>query len=114
MMHQKVGAQVAGAARRTRRKHPRVMVSLALMEAASRATRSPQAFFFVWLLYLSWKADNATTFPLPSGQLLEYGIDRQAKRRALASLEKAGLIAVERPTGKTPVVTLTCINSIQG
>jgi hypothetical protein len=105
MMHQKAGAQVAGAARRTRRKRPRVMVQLALMEAALRAMHQPQAFVVVWLRYQYWKTESRK-FPLPSGQLAEYGVDGRRKRRALANLEKAGLIAVESRAGKTPIVTL--------
>ena len=49
------------------------------------------------------------TFPLPNDRLTKQGADRRAKRRALANLEAAGLITVEREEGKTPVVTLLCL-----
>ena len=55
-----------------------------------------------------WWIEQAT-FPLPNGRLTKQGADRRAKRRALANLEAAGLITVERKDGKTPVVTLLCL-----
>jgi DNA-binding transcriptional ArsR family regulator len=108
---QRAGEQVVGAARRTRRKKMFVMVPLEWLEATTRATQTPQAFLSIWLLHLAWKAGSRTgntgrTFPLPNGQLTEYGVDRRAKRRALANLEKAGLIAVERRGRKTPIITI--------
>jgi DNA-binding transcriptional ArsR family regulator len=84
-------------------------VPLWWLEKAARATRSPQLFVAVWLLHLSWKNGGGLSFPFPNGKLAERGVDRQAKRRALASLEKAGLITVERSDGKTPKVTLVCL-----
>ena len=38
--------------------------------------------------------------------LKQMNINRDAKRRALAELEGAGLISVQRETGKNPVVTI--------
>ena len=90
------------------RKDTFVKVPLWWIEQATRATKSPQAFVCVWLLHLAWKA-GSTTFPLPNGRLTKQGADRRAKRRALANLEAAGLITVEREDGKTPVVTLLCL-----
>jgi uncharacterized membrane protein len=46
------------------------------------------------------------TFKLPNGRLSARGVSRQAKYRALARLEAAGLIKVARAHGKTPVVTI--------
>ena len=37
---------------------------------------------------------------------LRFGLDRNAKYRALAWLEQAGLIAVERKLGRAPMVTI--------
>jgi hypothetical protein len=37
-----------------------------------------------------------------------FGLNRNAKYRALRSLENAGLIAVERKLGRSPVVTILC------
>jgi hypothetical protein len=90
------------------RKETFVKVPLWWFEQATRATKTQQAFVAVWLLHLRWKAGN-TTFPLPNGRLVERGAGRKAKARALASLEAAGLITVERRPWKTPTVTLTVL-----
>jgi hypothetical protein len=92
------------------RQRPKVFVKVPLwwLEQVAKATRSPQVFVAVWLLHLSWKK-GGLSFPLPNGRLALRGFDRQAKRRALANLERAGLITVERRNGKTPVVTLVCL-----
>jgi hypothetical protein len=39
-------------------------------------------------------------------QLVEFGIDRDAKRRGLAALETAVLVTVERKPGRNPIVTI--------
>jgi hypothetical protein len=49
------------------------------------------------------------TFPVPNGRLGKRGVDRRVKRKALAGLEAAGLITVERRRGKTPIVTLVVL-----
>jgi hypothetical protein len=82
-----------------------VKVPLWWIEQATQATRSPQALVCIWLLHLAWQAKSAS-FPLPNDRLARRGADRQAKRRALANLEKAGLISVERQPRKAPIVTL--------
>jgi DNA-binding transcriptional ArsR family regulator len=82
-----------------------VKVPLQWIERATRATRTPQAMVCIWLLHLAWQA-KSITFPLPNDKLTKLGVDRRAKRRALVSLEKAGLITVERRHKKAPIVTL--------
>jgi hypothetical protein len=96
--------------RRRNKAHKDLFVKVPLwwIEQATRATRSPQAFVCVWLLHLSWRA-RSMTFPLPNGRLGKRGSDRRAKARALAALEAAGLITVDRRHGKTPVVTLVVL-----
>ena len=37
-----------------------------------------------------------------------FGLNRNAKYRALRSLENGGLIAVERKLGQSPIVTILC------
>ena len=49
---------------------------------------------------------RAKTTTLPSAYLRTWSLDKYAKRRALAELEGAGLIAVDRRPGRTAVVTL--------
>jgi hypothetical protein len=90
------------------RKETFVKVPLWWFAQVTRATRSLQTFVCVWLLHLAWKA-KSLTFPVPNGQLGKHGADRQAKRRALASLEAAGLITVNRRDRKNPIVTLVVL-----
>jgi hypothetical protein len=93
---------------KARRKETFVKVPLWWFEQATRATRSPQAFVAVWLLHRFWKA-KSPTFPVSNSQLGERGADRQIKRRALANLEKAGLITIERHNGRAPRITLVML-----
>jgi hypothetical protein len=46
------------------------------------------------------------TTTLPTGYLLSWGIEKDAKKRSLNVLEDAGLVAVERRTGRTARVSL--------
>ena|ERR1700724_3745625 len=85
-----------------------VKVPLWWIERATYATRAPQAFVCVWLLHLAWKT-KSTTFPVPNGLLEARGVDRRMKRRALAALEAAGMITVDRRDSKTPIVTLVAL-----
>jgi hypothetical protein len=85
-----------------------VKVPLWWIEAATQATKTPQAFVCVWLLHLAWKA-GSMTFPLPNDRLAKRGVDRRMKRKALANLEEAGLITVDRRPSKTPIVTLVVL-----
>src|SRR5262245_49444337 len=82
-----------------------VKVPLWWAERAARATNTPKAFVWIWLLHLAWKAKH-NTFPLPNEQLQDRRVNRKAKARALHQLEAAGLITVTRRGRKTPVVTL--------
>ena len=87
---------------------PFVKVPLWWIRQAAKATNTNKALICVELLYAAWKAKRST-FPLPNGRLRELGISRETKRRALRDLERAGLIVVERPLRKTPVVTLVAL-----
>ena len=80
---------------RRKRSDPFVMVDLAAEAAAARAMGTQK--HFVWLLvqYLTWK-EKAQTVQLSNVALAKHGIDRRSKQRALADLERAGLIRVIR------------------
>ena len=91
--------------RRKRQREQFVKIPLWWAEQAARATKTPQAYVWIWLLRLAWEA-KAKTFPLPNQKLRQAGVSCEIKRRALAKLEVAGLLKVERRHGKTPVVTL--------
>ena len=86
-----------------------VRVPLWWIAAATKATKTRKALVCVELLYASWKA-KSSTFSLPNGRLKKLGVSREAKRRALRDLERAGLITVERPTRKTPIVSLIAVS----
>ena len=57
----------------------------------------------VRLLYLAWK-QKCNEVKLANGMLEFDGISRFAKYRALAALERRGLVKVERPPRKSPIV----------
>jgi hypothetical protein len=105
---QRAAANLPPRSRGKARKEVFVKVPLWWMEQVAHVTRSPQTFVCVWLLHLSWEA-KSLTFPVPNGRLGKRGADRRMKRRALASLEAAGLITVDRQHGKTPIVTLALL-----
>jgi hypothetical protein len=75
---------------------------------AAKATRMPRMLVLLELLHRSWKA-RSLTFPLPNGSLGKKGAGREAKRRVLRDLERAGLITVERRHRKAPIVTLVVL-----
>jgi hypothetical protein len=88
-----------------RRDHLFAKVSLQGAAAAVKATRTQQAFVWIWLRHLAWRA-NDKPFAVTNEGLKPYGIDRRTKMRALTTYEKAGLISVVRHKTKAPVVTL--------
>jgi hypothetical protein len=78
-----------------------------LDKAASmfRAMNQPKAMVATVLHYQAWRA-KGKPFTLSNKLLAKYGVHRQTKYRALAELETAGLIRVERRGSCAPVVTL--------
>jgi hypothetical protein len=73
--------------------------------AATQATKTPRAMVWVLLQHMAWQNSSAT-FPVSNVVLVKYGVSREVKRRTLTALEAAGLIAVERRHGRSPLVTL--------
>jgi hypothetical protein len=59
----------------------------------------------IYLWHLDWK-HHGKPFRLPNGMLQYDGISRQSKWRALADLERRGLITVERRPRKSPIIHL--------
>src|SRR5215471_17724012 len=56
-----------------------------------------------------WRLAGATkkrAIVLGNNDLAPFGVDRAAKSRALAALEDAGLISIERKRGRFPIVTI--------
>lgn len=97
--------EAAAPAKRKRKVEPFVRVPLWWVTAASKATQDPGMLVCIELLYASWKTRNST-FPLANTRLARLGASREVKRRVLRDLERAGLIVVERPQRKTPIITL--------
>jgi hypothetical protein len=58
-----------------------------------------------YLLYLHWK-DKGEPVKLNNGMLETDGVSRQSKWKALADLERRGLVAVERRPKRSPIVRL--------
>jgi hypothetical protein len=84
---------------------PRAMVPLGWAADVTEAMNTPGYMVFTLLAYLAWKT-KSSTFVLSNDYLKRYGVDRDAKRRALVRLEKAGVIRIERHGRHAPIVTL--------
>ena len=102
-----VEAIESGATPKTRRHRTDsfAKVPLGWAAAAAKATKTPRAMVWVLLQHIAWQ-NNRATFPVSNGALAKYGVSREVKRRALAALEAASLIRVERQHGRAPIVTL--------
>lgn len=74
-----------------------------LEAAAVLPGRSLHAGIALW--YAAGLTRSASV-PLSNISGLRFGLDRNAKYRALDWLEKAGLVSVERKLGRAPVVTI--------
>ncbi len=77
------------------------------LDPLQRAARLPGRALHVYLA-VRHRCDlqREQTVTLPAAYLQAFGIGKDAKRRALAELETAGLIRVERFIGRTARVTL--------
>jgi hypothetical protein len=72
-----------------------------------RRARVSLAGVFVYLiLWRLCRMRKQWTVPLSSAVLAPFGFDRWDKARALACLERVGLIQVVRQRGKNPLVTV--------
>ena len=73
----------------------------------SAAARLPGKSLHVGIaLWFMGGLTKSRVVPLSNITSLRFGLDRNAKYRALAWLEEAGLVAVERKLGRAPIVTL--------
>jgi hypothetical protein len=95
----------AAAPAKRKKQEPFAKVPLSWAKQMTAATHTKRALVGIVLLHTAWKTKR-TTFPLPNGLLARLGVSRQTKYRALVDLEHAGLIAVERPLHKTPIITM--------
>ena len=74
-----------------------------LLTAAHLPGRTLHLALALRLLALS---QHALKVPLGNIASLQFGLDRNAKYRALACLEAAGLVTVDRKLGRSPIVTI--------
>jgi hypothetical protein len=81
------------------------IVPLGWATDVTEAINAPGYMVFTLLAYLAWKT-KSSTFVLSNDYLKRYGVDRDAKHRALVRLEKAGVILIERHGHHAPIVTL--------
>ncbi len=92
-----------------KRVEPFVKVPLWWIEAAAKAAKSPATLVLIELLHERMWRSRRSTFSLANGRLERKGVSRDVKRRVLRDLERAKLIAVERKSGRAPVVSLTAL-----
>jgi hypothetical protein len=83
-----------------------IKVPLKLMEMAGKTLTSRAVHVLILLLHMSFEA-RSLTFACPNGFLDRYGIGRKKKCPALAELEAAGFITIQRKPRCSPIVTLT-------
>ncbi len=74
-----------------------------LSHAATLPGRSLHVAIAVWFMA---GLKNARIVPMSNITALQFGLDRNAKYRALEWLESADLISVQRKAGCAPVVTI--------
>jgi hypothetical protein len=98
-------AELEAAAPKRKKVQPFVKVPLVSASKAAAATNNRKMMVWIWLLHRSWTYQSYT-ITVPNGVLLKYGVSREIKRRALAELEAAGLITIDRLARKSPIVTL--------
>jgi hypothetical protein len=92
-------------ARIRKRREQFVMVPMRWREMLGAMPRASGIIHQVALhvLYLHWK-NQGKPFKLPNGLLHYDGIDRRAKWRALADLERRGLIEISRRSRRSPII----------
>ena len=73
--------------------------------AGYHALGCPRAIVWHYIHYRVW-AEGVPTVPLANQTLVDMGVSRYTKYRALLSLEQAGLIRVEHRKRRSPLVTL--------
>src|SRR5437870_3990955 len=89
-----------------RKRHGRFIPPMPL-DWFERVSRLPgKAPVVATLLWYRSKREGSATVTLTQVFLNTFGISRQARYRALQSLEAAGLISVQRRPRKSPVVTV--------
>jgi hypothetical protein len=89
---------------RRKRKDTFVRVPLAEAIAITKAVRAPKAMVALMVLYEAW-VNKGKPFPLSNIKFAGCGVTHDTKRRALADMVAAALIAVEQKGKSSPIVT---------
>lgn len=88
-----------------RRQRHFIIMPMAWFERLAGASGQTYRLALV-LIYLSWRK-RGESFALANGRLAEIdGVLRHSKWRALTELERRGLIAIERRSRRSPIITL--------
>jgi hypothetical protein len=96
------------AAGRLKRGRRLVAFPWAFLVAVCQQTEGRTALVVAMYIYRRTHVCRSQTVTLPAGELAELGIDRRDKNKALAKLEAAALIQIERiAAGRSTKVTLT-------
>jgi hypothetical protein len=97
--------KAAGQRKRGRRL---VAFPLAFSVDVCRRTEGRTALVVAMLIYRRTHVCRSQTVTLPASELAEHGITRRRKNEALATLEAAELVRIEKaPAGRAAKVTLT-------
>jgi hypothetical protein len=81
-------------------------VPLAWLERVLPVTLTTTHLVVAMLLYSKCLRQRSQTVTLSNGEVKRFGISRYAKYRTLASLHRAGMIAIEGRNGRSIRVTL--------
>jgi hypothetical protein len=96
------------AARQRKRGKRHIGCPLAFAIDVCRLTEGRTTLIVAQLIYRRTHVCRSQTVTLPAGELAELGVSLRQKNKALAKLEAAGLIRLERMTaGRSTRVTLT-------
>ena len=82
---------------------------LSWYKKAYAASRGKNDLTVALFLYRWHSVRKSRTLPTPNAELAELGVDRAAKWRALARLEKAGLVKIRRRGFHALEVTLVSV-----
>jgi hypothetical protein len=90
--------------RRPRREFIRGPLPVSWIAAAAKLHR--QALAVAMAVWFRKGIERAKQFPLYPSALARFGVNRWSGYRALAAMEAAGLVRVERHRGRSPLVTV--------
>jgi hypothetical protein len=99
------GIDVLLPSRTTREARQYLRIPWHQVHALAQVRLSVTAIYVYLLLWRQRTIRKSRTVPLTTAALAGFGFTRYQKARALACLERAGLIRVERHRGKNPLVT---------